>query len=111
MHVDELTYPQNTPPHKFMLQNRGAVVYMNSFQLHGAAVFFLPTSFYHTIVKELTSSDIASGVLTLGWLGFCQNAFPAEKTELTLIDYMGYAWKLSIEFSDEGDSSCVFSGE
>jgi len=49
----------------------------------------------------------------VGWLGFCQHAFPAERTQLTLIDYVGCAWKIVMDFcQDEGKiMSCVFFWE
>lgn len=47
----------------------------------------------------------------LGWLGFCQHAFPAERTELTFIDYLGCTWKVLMEFVQGDTLSCVLSGE
>jgi len=47
----------------------------------------------------------------LNWLGFCQSAFPAEPNEITVIDYLGYPWKLLMEFGCDEDMSCLFSGE
>jgi len=50
-------------------------------------------------------------VQKLNWLGLCQSAFPAEPTEITLIDYLGYPWKLQMEFGADGDMTCLFKGE
>jgi hypothetical protein len=47
----------------------------------------------------------------LNWIGFSQSAFPAEPSEITVIDYLGYPWKLLMDFSHDGDVSCMFSGE
>lgn len=47
----------------------------------------------------------------MGWLGFCQAAFPAERTSLTCIDYLGYTWTLMMDFCQDDGFSCVFSGE
>lgn len=33
----------------------------------------------------------------LSWFDFCQSALPAEKTELTVIDYLGYTGKLIMD--------------
>lgn len=63
------------------------------------------------MVKQLTSEDVTSGVLKLSWLGFCQSALPTEPTEITLIDYLGYPWKLQMEFGSDGDMTCLFKGE
>lgn len=46
----------------------------------------------------------------MNWLGFCQSAFRAGKTESTVIDCLGYTWKLFTDFCHE-QLSCVFSGE
>jgi len=46
-----------------VLQNDKAMAYRNSSIPYGPVAHFLPTSFYHTITKELTVSDVSSGVL------------------------------------------------
>ncbi|RHN41418.1 hypothetical protein MtrunA17_Chr8g0365871 [Medicago truncatula] len=59
-------------------------------------------------------SDIFNSVVyvhNLNWLGFCQSAFPAVKTELTVIDFLGFTWKLFMEFCHNEQLSCDFSGE
>ena len=56
-------------------------------------------------------SDIFNSVVyvhNLNWLGFCQSAFPAEKTELTVIDFLGFTWKLFMEFCHDEQLSCAF---
>jgi len=47
----------------------------------------------------------------MGWLGFCQAAFPVERTALTCIDFLGYAWTLMMDFCHDEDVSCVFFDE
>lgn len=98
MHGDELVYPQSTPPQRMLLQNHSAHAYVNPFIPYGSSALLLPTTFYNTIVKELTASDVTFGMLVscmivymqnLNWLDFCQSAFRAEKIELTVIDCLG----------------------
>jgi hypothetical protein len=50
-------------------------------------------------------------VQKLGWLGFCQAAFPAELTELIVVDYLGYTWKVLMDFCHDEGVSCIFSGQ
>lgn len=63
MHGEEYIYPDNDPPQRMLLQNDKAMAYRNSPIPYGPVAHFLPTSFYHTIIKELTFSDVYSGVL------------------------------------------------
>lgn len=63
MHGEEYIYPDNDPPQRMLLQNDKAMAYRNSLIPYGPVSHFLPTSFYHTIIKELTFSDVYSGVL------------------------------------------------
>ena len=136
----ELEYPRLDPPLRMMLETQGAKDYRKSFVGYGSNVLFLPTVFCHTMVKQLTSEDVTSGVLVSGdffpvtlllydtcldllldvcffmcfqklnWLGFCQSALPAKPSEITLIDYLGYPWKLVMEFGPDGDMTCLFKG-
>lgn len=108
---DELEYPRLNPPLRMMLETQSAKDYRKSFVRYGSNALFLPTVFCHTMVKQLTSEDVSSGVLKLNWLGFCQSSFSARPTEITLIDYLGYPWKLMMEFGRDGDMTCLFSGE
>jgi len=48
------------PPQRMLLQNHSANEYRNSFIRYGSNALFLPTSFCHTIVKELTVADVTS---------------------------------------------------
>lgn len=47
----------------------------------------------------------------MNWLWFCQAAFPHESSEFTVIDYLGYTWKLFMDFCHDEGVSCVFSGQ
>lgn len=62
-------------------------------------------------MKELRDADLTSGMLKLNWPGFCQAAFPHERTELTVVDYLGYTWKVTMDFCYDEGLSCLFSGE
>lgn len=60
---EEVQYPRLNPPQTVMLQNRHAIDYQKSFVAYGSNAFFLPIVFCHTIVKQLTSADVTSGML------------------------------------------------
>ena len=47
----------------------------------------------------------------LGWLGFCQAALPSERIEMTVVDYLGYTWKLIMDFYHDDSMSCIFIGQ
>jgi len=72
LYGNELEYPRLDPPLQMMLETQGARDYRNSFIRYGSNALFLPTVFCHTMVKQLTSDDVTSGVL-VSW------AFIADK--------------------------------
>jgi len=72
---DELEYPRLTPPLRMMLQTQSANDYRKSFVRYGSNALFLPTAFCHTMVKQLTSEDVTSGVLVSGAFYFLNIVF------------------------------------
>ena len=47
----------------------------------------------------------------MGWIGFCEAALPSQRTEITVVDYLGYTWKLVMDFCHDDVVSCIFTGE
>lgn len=45
----------------------------------------------------------------LGWLGYCQTVLPSQRTELTIVDYLGYTWKITMDFCHDEGVSCIFT--
>lgn len=107
----EKSYPQFNPQQKLLLENQRAYDYRNSFIRYGSNAHFLPTKFSHLLVKELTEADVTTRSLKLGWLGFYQAVFPAERTEFIVVDYLGYTWKVLMDFCHDEGVSCIFYGQ
>jgi len=63
---DGLEYPRLNPPLRMMLETQSAKDYRKSFVRYDSNALFLPTVFCHTMVKQLTSDDVTSGVLVSG---------------------------------------------
>ena len=38
------------------------------------------------------------------WIGFCQNTLPAIETRITIVDYLGFAWRCDLRFVKQGNS-------
>lgn len=38
-------------------------------------------------------------------------ALPAERTELTVVDHLGYTWKVVMDFCHDEVMSCIFTGQ
>jgi hypothetical protein len=60
---EELEFPRLNPPIRMMLEAQSAKDYRKSFVRYGSNALFLPTVYCHTMVKQLTSEDVTSGVL------------------------------------------------
>ncbi|PNX89407.1 hypothetical protein L195_g045526, partial [Trifolium pratense] len=106
--VAEITYPNRNPPYRLMLDEG----FQHS-SLTGPIPFFvLPPVFSHMLEKTLTVSDVETGYLTLFWKGFCEDALPAEETQLTLIDWIGNTWtECDYKFQDTTHTTCKISGQ
>lgn len=47
----------------------------------------------------------------LGWLGFCQAAFPAQECQMTDVDYLRYSWKCLLKLHLTTDMTCSLSDD
>ncbi|GAU38320.1 hypothetical protein TSUD_61810 [Trifolium subterraneum] len=103
----EATYPEKNPPFRLMLLNGSGGSSSNG----PIPYFAAPRTFYHSLEKTLTSSDIESGILKLSWHGFCEHALPSEETQLTLVDWIGYTWRCQLKFENHPHKTCNISGQ
>jgi len=48
----------------------------------------------------------------LPWLGFCRQVMPPNDTEITVIDYLGFAWRCDFKFiQQDKDLACRIGGD
>lgn len=63
LHGVELAYPRHNRHQRMLLQDDRARMYRSSIVRCAEVALFLPSRFYHTLLKELTNDDIASGMM------------------------------------------------
>jgi hypothetical protein len=135
----EITYPKTNPPQKLMLHEQLNACFTSgpvtcfvspSRFIHTLEKTLDPTdvgsgilvnTFSHTIyhfssttnysVLHLTLNQFINNMQKLAWNGFCKIALPNKNSNITIVDWLGYAWKCLLEIEGRSPNNCRISGE
>ena len=131
---EEIAYPNNTPPiiskldrrayggNKISFHNTLTVILTESDVSTGYLVkttylnlLYIEPLIMYTRLIFLKGSDNGPILFillfqVLSWYGFCQHHLSKNKTELTVIDYMGFEWKCEFRFVQRIKTLCCRLG-